>query len=96
MSANNIGYVKRKPAFIKELELSLTDNEIEILEKRHSAVHGSRKDIDSQTLVFDVGAYYSLVSRIFLKFLGYTDNYIDYSLPNYPAKNIEISVGEII
>ncbi|MBK8398532.1 MAG: hypothetical protein IPL26_25220 [Leptospiraceae bacterium] len=94
-NANQISLTQKKLTFVQELEMRLTDNEKKILKKRNSAVHGSDSEVESQAIVSDVGAYYSLVSRIFLKFLGYDDNYIDYSLPNYPAKNIEISVGEI-
>ncbi|HJK49860.1 MAG TPA: hypothetical protein O0X43_02350, partial [Methanocorpusculum sp.] len=65
---------------------------------RNSMIHGmidfNQGNIDDS--MRDVYGYISFFHRIFLGALGYNGKYIDYSLPNFPSKDILIPVSDPI
>lgn len=93
-SSNRMGTTLRIPRFLEEIGISISKNEQKILKFRNSAIHGSLKTSKSKQEQFQLTwGYYALIARTFLRLLGYTGLYIDYSALDFPIRNIDESLG---
>lgn len=64
-----------------------------MLQKRNLIVHGNLKTKNYEEIFIATNAYYTLLSRIILKLLGYVGYYYDYSNPHHPIlRDIDESI----
>ena len=93
-SSNRFGTTLRIPRFLDEIGISLSKKEQRILKFRNGAIHGSLHTTKSKQEQFQLTwGYYALIARTFLRLLGYTGLYIDYSTLDFPIRNIDEPLG---
>ncbi|WP_422448968.1 hypothetical protein [Thermoanaerobacterium sp. DL9XJH110] len=81
--------------FFEEIGLNIGEVENEALKGRNIMAHGSSSQSDEEIsyLIYLTRSYQTLFHRIFLKILGYTENYIDYSTEGWPERHIDEPLG---
>jgi hypothetical protein len=81
--------------FFEEIGLNIGEVENEALKGRNVMAHGSSGQSDEEIsyVIYLTRSYQALFHRIFLKILGYTGNYIDYSTKGWPERHIDEPLG---
>ncbi len=81
--------------FFEEIGLNIGAVENEALKGRNVMAHGSSGQSDEEIsyIIYLTRSYQALFHRIFLKILGYTGNYIDYSIKGWPERHIDEPLG---
>ena len=65
--------------FFEELELPIGKSEKRALEERHTWAHGGDMNVDVEQAYQNKRVYWTLLSRILLRILGYQGMYLDFS-----------------
>jgi hypothetical protein len=84
--ANEAGITRRYKIFFEEIGLKISDDEWEAIEERHVFVHGKAllDKIDLHKVAIHAQTFEVLFNKIFLKVLGYSGSYIDYTAIGCP------------
>ena len=81
--------------FFDGIDLPIGDLENKAIGARNFAAHGSINE--SKTSILEqhklAMAYETLISRVILKLIGYSGNYVDYGTLGYPERDINCPVG---
>lgn len=88
---------EKQRIFFDEIGLDIGKVEKQAIILRNIMTHSSRDYSDIENAYDDLvlsRGYEVLFHRVFLKLLGYTDYYIDYTLQNCPSKHIHKKAGE--
>lgn len=92
----NMGVNERLEVFLKEIELPISDGERNAIKFRNKMVHESISYENVEELINLSKSYEVFFNRIFLKIIGYTGRYIDftqYTENGYIEKEIDIPIG---
>ena len=86
LSANQFGIMERYRRFFDEIELPINEKEWAAINERHTFVHGKAlfDKTDWRKIAQHVNTFETLFNKIFLKLLGYTGTFIDYSTTGWP------------
>ena len=95
MGAYNMGSNEKLEFFFEGINLPLGKIENEAMKSRNSMIHGSvdGSDSDFEHLVQLTDAYTTLFHRTILKILGYSGDYVDYSIEGWPTKIMNRAAG---
>jgi hypothetical protein len=90
---NNRAMTSKFKAIFSDLNLKLSKSEEGILGKRNPAIHDgvltrNREKIDWQEILQYEGVMLTIVHRVFLRLLGYTEKTVDYGTAGYPEVEV--------
>lgn len=90
---NNRAMTNKFKAIFSDLNLKLSKSEEGILGKRNPAIHDgvltrNREKIDWQEILQYEGVMLTIVHRVFLRLLGYTEKTVDYGTAGYPEMDV--------
>lgn len=91
LRANQAGIMKSYRIFFDDIKLPINDKEWAAIDERHKFVHGKAlfSEMDGRTLLKHALTFETLFNKIFLKLLGYSGEFIDYSTIKRPDKQLE-------
>lgn len=90
LRANQAGIMKSYQIFFDDIKLPINDKEWDAIDERHKFVHGKAlfSEMDGRTLAQHALTFETLFNKIFLKLLGYSGTFIDYSTIGCPETQL--------
>jgi len=91
----NMGAGKKFYQFLDEIDIEIGDLESDAIESRNPMIHDSIEiSGNEEEVIRSSFAYRTMFHRILLKILGYSGQYVDYTIEGWPEKDISEVVGE--
>jgi hypothetical protein len=88
----NMGANERLRNFFTELELPLSEQELDALKSRNHSAHGASGSEVSRALLL-TRTYRCLIGRVVLCLLGHEGQYTDYSTSGWPERPLRVPCG---